>query len=360
MSLKVIFITPYPHGEAPSQRFRFEQYLKFLDEHEVSYCLHPFLNRKGWTNLYSRGGGVRKSYYLIIGFLKRFFILFKVPFYNYIFIHREATPLGPPIFEWIVAKALRRKIIYDFDDAIWLEDPLERGTFLSMLKWKSKVRLICQWSHKISVGNDFLAQYARKFNSNTVLIPTTIDTESVHNPSLYERAKNTIPVIGWTGTHSTLHYLEQILPVIRKLESQHNFQFLVISNKKPHFDLKSLKYIKWNKKTEIQDLLKIDIGLMPLTNDLWSSGKCGFKALQYMALKIPALVSPVGVNNRIVQHEVNGYICSLEEDWEQRILELIEKPDIMIKIGEEGRTTVVKYYSVSSTRSAFLSLFGLA
>lgn len=355
--MKIIIITPYPYDEAPSQRFRFEQYLRFLKDKNVSYSIHPFFDKEAWTKLYSQRGTVKKFFYLCKGYIKRFFILFKIPSCNYVFIHREATPLGPPIFEWVVAKLIKKRIIYDFDDAIWLEDPLEQGTFISKLKNKSKVAYICKWSDKISVGNEFLASYGGSFNKNTMIIPTTIDTENLHNPTLYPQKTNSLPIIGWTGTHSTLHYLDQIMPVIKDIEQTHDLVFMVISNKKPSIDLKSLQFVPWNKETEIQDLSRIDIGLMPLTEDLWSQGKCGFKALQYMALEIPAIASPVGVNNKIIQHEKNGYLCNNLEDWRHSIIQLIENRKKRIEMGKEGRKTVVNNYSVLSNTTGFLSLF---
>ena len=290
----------------------------------------------------------------------------QIPFFDYVFIHREVSPLGPPIFEWIISKVLRKKIIYDFDDAIWLSDPNEKHTLLAKLKWKGKVASICKWSYKISVGNDYLAYFAKKHNKNVVINPTTVDTKGQHNPFLNEErsqenrkkaSANSSTIIGWTGTHSTLQYLTPIISVISELEEKYNFIFLVIANKNPKYELKSFQYVPWNKETEITDLSMIDIGIMPLTNDVWSKGKCGFKLLQYMALEKPVLASPVGVNTSIIDNGVNGYLCQTNQDWMIHLELLLNDTTHRIRLGQSGRKKVVGQFSLLSNQRNFLSLF---
>mgnify|MGYP001800890571 CR=1 FL=1 len=189
--------------------------------------------------------------------------------------------------------------------------------------------------------------------------PTTIDTEGYHNPILNASGtkKKHKLVIGWTGTHSTLPYLKSLIPVLRKLELNYSFTFLVIANRNPQIDLKSFEFMKWDKESEIGDLMKIDIGLMPLSDDIWSLGKCGFKALQFMALKIPVCISPVGVNNEIVNDSVNGFLCRNGEEWYTKIEQLLRDTKLRRLLGEAGRRTVVSRYSVKSNETNFLNLF---
>lgn len=356
----ILIFAPYPQGEAPSQRFRFEQYVKILEAHQFETTFIPFLPAKGWEVLFKDGKIITKLYYFSKGFVTRILSLLSVRRFDFIFIHREATPIGPPIVEWIIANVFKKKIIYDFDDAIWLEDPEEKGTLKAWLKCKWKVAKICKWSYKVSVGNEYLAGYAGRFNKNIVVNPTTVDTEGYHNPALFDapvQAHDEKVVIGWTGSHSTLHYLKDIIPVIKRLESFYGFTFLVIANKQPSFKLNSLKFIKWSKPTEIQDLMPIDIGIMPLTDDPWSKGKCGFKAIQYLALGKPALVSPVGVNQKIVQHGVTGFHCQIVEEWKSKLELLLNDAALRKQMGKEGRKFVENNYSASSNTDNFLSLF---
>ncbi len=358
--MKILFIVPYPLGESPSQRFRFEQYLKALNSKGYAWKLDSFLSPTAWTRLYDPNKNFLKTIDIIVGILRRTASLFSVIRYDFVFIHREVAPMGPPVFEWIIAKVLRKKIIYDFDDAIWLTDRVNESVFFRIFKWRSKVQAICRWSYKVSSGNEYLRSYAAKFNKQVVLNPTTIDTQRVHNPDVYSGLPKTdsMLVIGWTGSHSTLKYLQELESVLQKIESDFPaIQILVIADKKPDLKLKSLLFIPWNEKTEIEDLMRIDIGIMPLPDDEWAKGKCGFKALQYMALKMPAVASPVGVNSQIIDEGINGFLCSTPEHWESSLIKLINDASLRKQMGENGRQRIVDHYSVASNSSNFLSLF---
>ena len=195
------------------------------------------------------------------------------------------------------------------------------------------------------------------YNSKVVVNPTTIETEQYHNPDRSKLKLRTDKVIiGWTGTHSTLKYVDEIIPVIQSLEQAYPVLLRIISDRKPQLKLSNVEFIKWKKETEIEDLLSFDIGIMPLSDDDWARGKCGFKALQYMALKIPCLASDVGVNSEIIQNGVNGYLCSSKEEWEAALVELIQNKGVRASLGEAGRRSVQERYSVTSNSSNFFSL----
>lgn len=353
--MKILFVVPYPYGKAPSQRFRYEQYLSFLTENKWQYKLAPFIDENTWQILYLPGHTFQKILGIVRGFLNRFLLLFAVPAYDFVFIHREATPVGPPWFEWITAKLLRKKIIYDFDDAIWIPNTSENNKSVAGIKWHQKVGSICKWAFKVSCGNTYLQNYARQFNSNSFVNPTTIDTVHLHN-QVKDQFTNSV-IIGWTGTHSTMKYLNQVVPVLQKLEQQYQFQFCVISNQKPELALKSLVFKPWQKTTEIADLLLFNVGLMPLEDDPWANGKCAFKALQYMALGIPAIVSPVGMNTEVVENNVNGFVCATENDWFTALEQVIKDAPLRAKLGVKAREKIETNYAVTANRGTFLGFF---
>jgi glycosyltransferase involved in cell wall biosynthesis len=351
--MQILFITPYPEGTAPSQRFRFEHYFKELEAQGHSYTVSSFMGPKTWKVLYQPGHNLFKVSGIIKGYLRRLRDLFRIHHYDYVFIHREAAPLGPPVFEWLIARLMKKKIIYDFDDAIWIPNASEHNPIVYRLKRYRNTEDIIRWSHTVSCGNYFLRDFALQFNTHAVFNPTVIDT-AYYVPQKVTKNKF---VIGWTGSHSTLQYLSLVIPVLERLEKEMEFEFHVISDRAPSFKLDSLVYKKWNKATEIHDLLQFDIGLMPLTDDKWANGKCGFKALQYLALEIPALVSPVGINRSIVTDGENGFYCSDEKQWEEAIRLLHGNKALIEKIKINTRKVVEEKFSVNAHRRTFLQLF---
>lgn len=358
MPKRILFICPYPTGEAPSQRFRFEQYFQSLQSNQIAFEIQPFLSQKDWRLFYSRGSLYRKAIVLLRGFSRRIVGLRAASAADFVFIHREAAPVGPPIFEWIIAKVFRKKIIYDFDDAIWLTDRPDESLIVRITKWRSKVQQICGMSYRVSCGNSYLSDFASQFTAHAVIIPTTIDTEH-HKLAFDEQsAPDKKITIGWTGSHSTLKYLMNLNTVLKEIERMFaQVRFLVIADQCPVLDLKRLEFREWKRSTEVEDLSEIDIGIMPLPDDEWSKGKCGFKILQYMALGIPSISSPVGVNTQIVDNGVDGFLASTTEEWIEIFRVLLSDVRLRKLIGAKGREKVLHQYSVTSNTSRFLALF---
>jgi glycosyltransferase involved in cell wall biosynthesis len=444
---KVLIICPYPHGKAPSQRFRFEQYLNLEG---VSFTQEAFWKSDEWPRIYESGSTKFKISSTIRGFWRRLKLLGQVRNYDKVFIHREATPIGPPWFEWAVVKVFRKPIIFDFDDAIWLPNSSKANEKLAgKLKFHGKTAKICSWATTVVAGNDFLADYARQNCNDVRIIPTTIDTEHHHNPNLYEKVNgkwrkkdqlvnpskkssstenqpaawslspesrpteterteqnsriqetqppdqprpnkqqstespkneespkaeslqpvanslntqysipNTITTIGWTGTHSTLKQLTPLFPLLVELHKKHPFRFLLIADIPPESMPEFVEFRKWKKETEIEDLMEMDIGVMPLYNTDWERGKCGFKALQYQALGIPAVVSNVGANTKVVKEGETGFICESlplgsTQKWKAELCALLENKKLRIDLGKQARKHVIKTYSVTSQKMVF-------
>lgn len=350
--MRVLFIVPYPTDEAPSQRFRFEQYYNELRASQATFDVQSFIDHKTWSILYKKGHQLAKVAGIMRGFLRRIILLFRVMRYDYVFIHREAAPLGPPVFEWIIAVMLRKKVIYDFDDAIWMPNVSDSNRFASRLKWYSKVSSICKWSYKVSCGNEFLAAYASKYNQKIVVIPTFVNTDS-YKPGINQNEKITI---GWTGSLSTNKYLEDIDDILCEVQRATDCHIICISNKPPSLTAK-FEFILWDKHKEIVDLQRFDIGIMPLTDDEWSKGKCGFKLIQYLSVGIPAIASPVGVNKEIITNDINGYLCNNRTDWIGRLIELCQNTMRRKEMGKAGRAVIVSRYSKQALREIFFQLF---
>ncbi len=353
---RIAILCPYPHDTAPGQRFRYEQYLDFLAENGYQYSIFPFLDKKTNEILYQKGKTLPKIIGVLKAFSKRLLLLFKLQSYDFVFVYREAALIGPPILEWVITKVLGKKMIVDFDDAIWIPRTVSKNPLIAWLRNHQKTAKLCTWAHKVSCGNEFLSQFARQYNQNVVYIPTTIDLLRQHNRRKQHQAKKTI-VIGWTGSVTTMVYLPKMYPILQQLSQQYVLEFHIISNAAPETNLPFIKFIPWNRTNEIDALLVFDIGIMPMDDTIWEQGKCGFKALQYMAVGIPAVVSPVGVNADIVEDGVNGFWASNSEEWLQKLHLLIESVELRQQLGEAGHQTVKQKYSVRAQQKAYLELF---
>jgi glycosyltransferase involved in cell wall biosynthesis len=353
--MSVLFIGTHRLNRSPSQRFRFEQFLPFLDKAGIKYRVSSLLNEQDDATYYSKGNYLKKASVIYRSFLKRKEDIAHSSEYDVLFIQREAFLIGPPYFERLIKKA-GKKLIFDFDDAIWLPNVSEVNKKFSWAKFASKTSEIISLSNGIIAGNQYLADYALQYNPNVHIIPTTIDT-TYHLPKIVSKLPDRV-CIGWTGSHTTLQYLELIIPVLKKIKQLFNNKvyFKIIGDAHyTHHEL-AIKGVKWNLDTEIDDLSEIDIGIMPLPNNQWTLGKCGFKGLQYMALEIPPVVSPVGVNTEIIEEGVNGFLASNEKEWIEKISLLIEDAELRKKIGKAARKTVEERFSVNSHRETFLSI----
>lgn len=352
---KILFVVPFPQKIYPSERFRIELYENALRQNNFEFQTVFFWDNYARNILYNEGRVFQKMMGVFKGFLRRIKTLFIVGQYDYVFILREASPIGPPIFEWFYARVFRKKMIYDFDDAIWIPQISASNSWVKSAKAFWKVKRNCQWAHKVSVGNSFLYSYAIQYNHNVLINPTCVDTVNKHN-IIKEQHTDKI-VIGWTGSFSTLHYLNEVIYVLEELEKHHDFEFLVIADQNPNLPLKSFRFKEWSEQTEVEDLINCNIGIMPLYNNEFTKGKCGFKIIQFLSLGIPVVASPIGVNAQIVDENVNGFLCQSKHEWIQALEKLLSDAELRKTMGINGRKKIEDNYSEASNRANFLSLF---
>jgi len=353
---RILFIVPHRLGRSPGQRFRFEQYTDFIKENGYECVISNIISQKDDTLFYSKGKLLQKFRILLKSFKIRYRDLKRVKDFDIIFIYREAFMLGSAFFERKISKK-NKKIIFDFDDAIWLKEVSDGNKYLAWLKYPSKTAAIIKLSALVIAGNEYLAGYAAIYNKNVRVFPTTLNT-ALFSPALKEKTGNRI-CIGWTGSSTTLKHLKLLISSLRKIKDTYKEKvyFKVISDIPIRSDVIEIINCKWNLLSELQDLSEIDIGIMPLPDDEWSKGKCGFKGLQYMSLEIPTVMSPVGVNTEIIQDGFNGFLAGNDAEWIEKLSLLIDSPELREKLGKEGRKTVVEKYSFESQKQKYLQYF---
>ena len=355
MKKKIIFIAAHRFNRSPSQRYRFEQYFSFLKENGFDCQLANIISAADDKIFYSQGNWLKKILLLLKFFLKRCWHVIQSFQYDYIFIQREAFFIGPPLFEYLF-KLTGKKIIFDLDDAIWLPNVSEGNKQFAKLKFPKKVAAIMRLSSRIVAGNIYLKAYASQFNHDIVIIPSTID---LNYYKIIPQPDSTTVTIGWSGSATTIQHFKTLENVFEKLKEKFGdkINFMVYGDENYEHEGLKLKGIKWTSESEVEVLNRFDIGVMPLPDNEWTRGKCAMKALQYMALAKPVVVSPVGVNKDIIIEGVNGFWAATDEEWVLKLEQLINNAALRKSIGEAGKNTIEKDFSVAANGKKYVTVF---
>lgn len=349
---KLLIITNHYPDRSPGQRFRFEQYLPYLRSKGMQVDVSFLLNEKDDKVFYSRGNYFGKMQIALRGIFKRIKDLGRASKYDVIFIFREAIFLGSPFFEKGFSR--KAKIVFDFDDSIWIPNVSAANKMFSVLKNPAKTGSIIKQTDLVFAGNNYLADYARQFCDNVVIIPTTIDTEEYR---FIERVPKDRVCIGWSGSITTIEHFETGLKAFIELKKKYGekIYFKVIGDGRYRNEELGVQGLPWRKEDELKELSEIDIGIMPLPDSEWAKGKCGLKGLQYMALGIPTIMSPVGVNSEIIKDGENGFLAGTDKEWVDKLSLLIDSFELRRKIGAAGYKTVEDKYSVHANRDLYLT-----
>lgn len=340
--LRVLAMVPYPLDTAPGQRYRIEQWAPYMREAGIDVFFRPFADTHLAGALYRPGQYARKAWLMARAWIRHARAAWMACDFDVVYVHREASLVGPALLERL---ALRRRprLVYDFDDAIWLPYVSPSNRYLSYLKMPGKTRSLCRLATAVTAGNETLAEFARRYNQRVSVVPSTVSLREYRprRPLLGEPT----PVIGWTGSHSSAQYLRLIEGPLRTLAVRRRFRFRVVGLEDYRIDGLEVECRPWRAKTEVEDLWGMDVGVMPLADDPWTRGKCGMKAIQYMGVGLPVVVSPVGVNRTIVDHGVNGFHATDEAQWIESMGRLLDDPGLRARLGARARLTVETSYS---------------
>lgn len=373
--MNVLVLTPALYNTSPGFRFRIEQWGRYLEREGVNFTFVPFVDERLQGVLYQPGYYTQKAARMLWACLRRLLLLRKVKSFDVVWVPREAALIGPGIIEWLV-RALGVPLVYDFDDPIWLPYRSPTNSLFSRLKWPSKTAAICRLADRVVVGNRLLADWARQHATCVEVVPSTIDLEQYTLPvesanvSDYPRpgnrrrqteqegtARQTDMVsvadsvmLGWTGSHSTLPFLELLEEPLKKLAALHRYRLLVISHtdryRMPSVPIEVVSK-QWNAAREAFDLHEMDIGLGPFPDRGWTPWRCHGKVLQYMAAGIPCVVSRLGILPDYIQDGINGFLADSEEEWVDKISRLIQDESLRKRLGQAGRRTIEDRYSAA-------------
>ena len=261
-------------------------------------------------------------------------------------------PIPTPFLEKCI-KLFNHRIIFDFDDAIFLRPSWCKENSQETLHdhdMKRKISNIISLSSRVIAANEYLVNFAKKYNQEVTIIPTPIDSRKYVSVPRKKRIPEII--IGWVGTSGNLYYLNALTSVFENLFKQ--FPRLrvkiicdfVTGEEYPFLKLPQVIFKEWSIYEELKNLRSIDIGIMPLAADSWTRGKAGFKIIQYMALGIPVVASPIGYNRELIDDKINGFFANDSREWIRKLTLLIEDRKLRKKIGNEGKNFIERNYSI--------------
>ena len=301
--------------EVSGCRYRVLQYLPYLKEKGVEASIHFF--KEPWPD--------KIRFYHSLGN------------YDLLYIHRR---LFSPL-EFACVRRRAKKIVFDFDDAIMYRSSSSKNhySFSRCLKFAFMMRRV----DFVAAGNEFLKSEVLPYNPSVAVIPTSIDLSRY---TVKENSQPQIPMtIGWLGSSSTLKYLRTLLPTLERLYEEYpHFRLKIVCDEFVESERLPVIKKRWTSEEEEADLKSFDIGIMPLTDDPWTRGKCGLKILQYYGVGVPVVCTPVGVNRDIVEDGTNGFWAEDEDQWRKKLLLLMRDSGLRREMGMKGRMKVEERY----------------
>lgn len=337
--------------DGASTRFRVEQWRSHLHEEGIDLELEPFYPSAASQVVYQDGHTIAKLGHFIKGAARRLDVLRRLPeIADILFVHREIFPLGWPL----LLNRLERfpgAIIYDYDDALFVEQRRGRGLLGWLERLDAPSRLM-RVSDVVLAGSPFLAGYARRYSDRVTLLPTCIDTDRFR-PGEAPRSRDRC-VVGWIGSHSTAKYLDSIVPALERAAESASFEVYVVGSPTP-IRTRAFPVVRasWELEREVEDFQRCDIGVYPLWDDEWCRGKCGFKAIQFMSCGVPVIAAPIGVTRDIIDAGHNGVLASSAEEWATALVRLISDPGLRHSLGQAGRQTIEQRYSLRAQAPTF-------
>jgi glycosyltransferase involved in cell wall biosynthesis len=351
--LRILLLTRYGRLGA-SSRLRAYQYLPYLQAQGLDVTTVPLLGDYYQQDLYS--GHSRQWTRILNAYALRLLYLARAARFDLLWIEYELFPWLPALAERFLA---RRRIPYvvDYDDPIFHRYELHPNGLVRALLGR-KIDVIMRRASIVVVGNAYLADRARFAGAKRVeLVPTVVDLERYRaDPGSDGRAFT----IGWIGSPSTAKYLGQLAPVLASFCRAHDARIVVVGPRATNLDHLQVEVKPWSEATEVEDIYGFDVGIMPLPDDPWERGKCGYKLIQYMACSRPVIASPVGANREIVEHGVNGFLATTDDEWRSALDMLYAAPELRARLGAAGRRKVETAYCTRVTAPRLANLLRVA
>lgn len=356
---KVLFLEVF-FPENAGYHYRSYKWKEILDENGFDADIKYVFEKEPFERLWDENKIIR---FYLISLVHRIRHCLQTINYDCVIVRRELLHFNDygNLFLDKFLLALHPNVVLDFDDDIAAakREPRELSAYGRLMgespaKFTHSLRLY----RRFIVGSNYLKQLVLERSPDVrdediVVIPTCVDYAKYPRKS-YDSAGNYIS-FGWVGSVGNLKFLDLVTPALENLSRRYNIRLVVISGQeyqtKVSFDVVN---IPWSLKHEIDNLRRIDIGLMPLHDTAVERGKCGFKLIQYMGLGIVSAASAVTVNKEIVEDQINGFLVNSPAEWEEVLEKVLQKADNYHKIGAAAQQTIRARYSYEGNEKSYL------
>ena len=347
----MIFLFPKYTRAGASSRYRIYQYLETIESAGLTTKVSPLFDDAYLSHKYESGN----VYFidLLRAFFRRVSGVLTVPRDAVVFIEYELLPYCPALLErWLKWRGC--KLVFDYDDAIFHQYDTNPNLWVRYLLG-GKIASVMKMASTVIAGNEYLASYARRSGARDIeVLPTVIDLLRYRLKD--EKCIPNVLTIGWIGSPSTARYLNEIAPALAEICKSGLARICLVGSGPIKLPGVPVEIIDWHEDYEVEYIRRFDVGIMPLPDEPWARGKCGFKLIQYMACGLPVVASPVGVNSEIVKNEVNGYLATTIDEWVIALNALLQNQQKRRQMGERGRQLVQEKYCLNITAPRLLEV----
>ncbi len=345
--MNVTFFTKYTNAGA-SSRYRSFQYLPALEWAGIQGAVSQLFDDAYLAHKYAHGHARVVDVVRALG--RRLWAVLTVPRAATVVIEYELLPWFPAVIErWLAWRGCR--MVVDYDDALFHQYDTHPNPWVRRLLGH-KIATVMRLAHTVIAGNDYLAGYARRAGAQrVVVVPTVIELSRYPLRETRCDAPTSTPAftIGWIGSPSTARYLHLIAPALAAVCLGGRARVRLVGSGPIDLPGVPVDIVPWQEETEVEEVRRFDVGIMPLPDEPWTRGKCGLKLIQYMACGLPVVASPVGVNVEIVDEDVNGHLASTQEEWVQALTQLQADLVARQRMGAAGRQRVEQRYCLQVT-----------
>jgi glycosyltransferase involved in cell wall biosynthesis len=353
--MRVLVLTPYPYGSAAGPRSSFEIWERVLAEAGITLDYAVFETDELHKIIYEPVALHRKAYELGRAYVKFIPKARAARDYDAVLINREAALVGPALIERWVA-SFGKPIIYHIDDPLYIPYRSPSNGVLSYLKFFGKVKSLCRMSTVVTANSPSHVAFAKQFSSNVWEIPSVVDAD-IYDGWRPRQDPTAAVCVGWSGSHSTTPNLQVVREPMRVIGERDDAVIRLIGA--ADFGVPDVKHIgaMWNPDTEVDDLRQLDIGLVPVPLTPWTPHKFYLKAVQYMALGIPPIATPLGANPSMIEEGKSGFLADDSAAWIADMTRLIEDPDLRLEMGQRAADVAHSRYTLQANAERIVGAF---